>query len=162
MSAKPRSACRNARRVLAIVVEQHRHRGVAGGRDGRVTPGVVQRMPQQPRAHRGDAVVEQAAQRRRRLATQGFGEFEIASGRRVEAEESGIAFDDQRPQVRQGARLRRLRIAQQGAGSGNRRPQAVGTETSQRAGGEMRTEFAAGGLDVEMPVRLTGQRHVGR
>jgi hypothetical protein len=96
-------------------------------------------MAQQPRAHGADAVVEQAAQRRRRLAAQGFGQFEVAPGGRVQAEEGRVAFDDQRLQVRQGARLRRLRVAQQGAGGGNRRPQAVGTEAGQRGGAEMRT-----------------------
>ncbi len=67
----------------ATVVEQHRYRCVARGWNGRVSPGMVQRMSQQARAHGGDAVVEQAAERRRRLATQGFSEFEIASRRRV-------------------------------------------------------------------------------
>jgi hypothetical protein len=96
-------------------------------------------VPQQTRAHCRDAVVEQAAQRWRRLAAQGFGEFEVAPRRRVEPEEGGVAFDDQRPQVGQGTRLRRLGIAQQGAGGGDGRPQTVGTETGQRAGGEVRT-----------------------
>jgi hypothetical protein len=118
----------------ATVVEQHGNRRVAGGRDRRVAQGMVQGVPQQPRAHGGDAVVEQAAQRRRRLAAQGFGEFEVAPRRHVEPEEGGVAFDDQRPQVRQGARLGRLGVAQQCAGSGDRRPQPVGTEAGQRSG----------------------------
>jgi hypothetical protein len=64
--------------------------------------------------------------------------------------------------VRQGARLRRLRVAQQRAGSGDRRPQAVGAEAGQRPGAEMGAQLAARRLDVEVPVGPPGQRHVGR
>lgn len=119
-------------------------------------------MPQQPRAHGAAAVVEQAAQRRRRLAAQGFGQFEVAPGGGVQAQISRVPFDDQGLQVRQGARLRRLRVAQQRAGSGNRRPQAVGAEASQRRGAEMGAQLAARRLDVEVPVGPTGERHGGR
>jgi hypothetical protein len=47
-------------------------------------------------------------QRRLRLAAQRFGQFQVAPRGRVEADIGALAFDDQRPQVGQGARLRRL------------------------------------------------------
>ena len=53
------------------------------------------------------------------MAAQGFGEFKIAPGGGIEAEIRAVAFDDQRLDVRQGACLRRLRVAKQGAGSSN-------------------------------------------
>jgi len=135
---------------------------MTGAWDCRVAPRVMEGVAQQSRTHRRAAIVEQAVERRRRLTAQRFGEFEVAARRRVHAEKSGITFDDQRLQVGEGACLCRLRIAQQGAGSGDRRPQAVGPETGKRTGAEMRTEFALRGFAVEMPVGPPRQHGVRR
>ena len=146
------------REAQGAVVEQAVDRCVARRRQRRVAQRVVQGVAQEARTHRGDAGVEQAAQGRRRLAAQGLGEFEVAARRRVEAEESLIALDDQRLHVRQGSRLRCLGVAQQGAGGGDGGFETVGAETRERGGGKVRAQFALGGLDVEVPVGAPGER----
>ena len=98
------------------------------GRHARIAQGVVQGVSQQPRAGRSDAVVEQAAQRWRRLPAQRLGQFEVAPGSRIEPEVGRVAFDDQRVNMGQGARLGRLSVAQPRAGRGDGRAQVVGTK----------------------------------
>jgi hypothetical protein len=93
MSAKPRKCLPDAAQYFGAVVEQRLDRGVARRRDRRVAQRMVQRVAQKARAHRGDAGVEQAAQRRRWLAAQRFGQFQVAPGGRVEAQEGAVALD---------------------------------------------------------------------
>jgi hypothetical protein len=143
--------------TLGAVVEQRLDRGVARRRNRRIAQWMMQRVAQKARAHRGDAHVEQAAQRRRRLAAQRFREFQIAPGGRVEAEEGAVALDDQRLHMRQGARLGRLRVAQQRAGGGDRGTQLIGPKAGERRRLEMGTQLARRRLGVEVPVRLAGQ-----
>jgi hypothetical protein len=137
MSAKPRSACRTLAASAAVVEQRRSPRGAPRAWPGRARDDAGRGA--KARAHRGDAGVEQAAQGWRRLAAQGFGEFQVAPGRRVEAEEGRVALDNQRLHMRQGARLRRLRVTQQRAGGGDGRPQTVGAKAGQRGGAEMRT-----------------------
>ena len=79
-----------------VVFEQRLDGAVAGGGNVALAQRMVQRVAQQARAHAGDAVVEQREQRRRRLAAQGFGQFEVAPGGEVEAEVGAFEFDGQR------------------------------------------------------------------
>jgi hypothetical protein len=68
-----------------VIFEQCFDRAVPRRRDRPVAQRMVQRMAQQARPHAGDAVVEQRKQRWRRLAAQGFGQFQIAPRGQVEA-----------------------------------------------------------------------------
>ncbi len=142
----------------AVVVEQCLDGAVAGGGNVALAQRVVQGVAQQARTHAGHAVVEQRKKRRRRLAAQGLGQFQIAPGGEVEAEIGAFEFHGQRPQMRQFARLRGLRVLQQRAGGGDRRPQAFRAEAGQRGDLELLAKQASGRVEFEMPVRLPGAR----
>lgn len=58
---------------------------MASRRDITVAQRMVQAVAQQARPHAGDAIVEQRKQRWRRLAAQGFRQFQVASCSEVEA-----------------------------------------------------------------------------
>jgi hypothetical protein len=110
----------------AVVGEQCFDGAVAGGRNVALAQRVVQRVAQQARTHAGHAVVEQREKRRRRLAAQGFGQFQIAPGGEIEAKVGAFEFHGQRPQMRQAAGLRGLAYCSRApaAAIAGRRPSA--------------------------------------
>ncbi len=112
---------------------------------------MVQGMAQGARAHRSDASVKQTAQRRGWLSAQCFGQFEITPGCHVEAEESIVAFDDQRLDMRQRTGLRGLGVAQQCAGRSNRRAQAVGAKTK-----DILTQFLVEAVTLSVAGGIAG------
>ena len=69
---------------------------MTGGRNVALAQRMVQGVTEQARTHAGDAVVEQRKKRRRRLAAQGFGQFQIAPGGQIEAEVGAFNFHGQR------------------------------------------------------------------
>ncbi len=69
---------------------------MAGGWNVALAQWVVQGVAQQARTHAGHAVVEQRKQGRRGLATQGFGQFQIAPGGQIQAEVGAFDFHGQR------------------------------------------------------------------
>jgi len=144
----------------AIVVEQAFDGAMAQGGNVALAQRVVQRVAQQAGTHAGHAVVEQREQGRRRLAAQGFGEFEVAPGGEVQSQVGAFQFYRQATQVRQLAGLRCLGVLQQRTGCGNGGLQALGAEAGQRGHFELVAEQAARRVVVEIPVRLAGAGYI--
>jgi hypothetical protein len=114
---------------------------------------MVQPVAQQARTHRGAAVVQQREQRRRFLAADGLGQFQIAAGGGIEADEFIFRFGGQRAHVLQAAALRRLGVAQQRAGRAERGAQAIGAEAGQRGHAQLVQQRLVAADHVEVPVR---------
>ena len=96
---------RGAHRDMPFVVDQCGNGGMQRLHMGAVGQRMMQCVAQTPAAHAGGAGVEQRQQRRRRFAADGFGEFEVAPGRRVHAQPRAFGFDDQRTHMGDGGAL---------------------------------------------------------
>ena len=169
--ARPRAAQGDARRDALDVGDgleplAHRLPGAVTGlaeqlRDGGVPlrrlvaigQRMMQAMTQPAGAHAGRAGVEQRQQRRRRLAAQRFGNFQIAPRGGVEAKVSPFVLDGQAGDVRQRLHLRRARVGVERAGGADGERREIGAEAGQVAGAEVLGQLPGGGPAVELPVR---------
>ena len=91
---------------------------LVSGEHGAIAQGMMQPVAQQAAAHAGGAAVEQAVQRGRGRAAQGFGEFQVAPRRRIHAHVIVRALRQQRVHMGQGLALGFARIVEQRAGRG--------------------------------------------
>ncbi len=103
-------------RLAAIRIQQCGDGAVARGGNRAVGERMMQAMAQPARAHRGGAGIEQREQRRRRLAAQRFGDFEIAARGGIEPQPAGFALQRQPGDMGERLQLGGLGILQQGAG----------------------------------------------
>ena len=132
-----------------------RRRGA--GRNFPFAQRVVQGVAQQPGTHAGHAVVEQRKQGRRGLATQGFGQFQVAPGGQIKAEIRRLPF----PRSGRADAAVICPIASPGHIAAAPRPQrwlvsGLGPKAGQRGHFELVAEQAASRVVVEIPVRLAG------
>jgi hypothetical protein len=134
---------------------------MAGARHILVAPCVVQPVAQQARTHRRAAAVEQRKQRGRLLAADRLGQFEVAPGGGIQADEFIFRFQRQAVHVLQAAPLRRLGIAQQRTGRAKRRAQAIGAKAGEGGHGQLVEQRLVPAHDIEVPVRHALRVHAG-
>jgi hypothetical protein len=116
-------------------------------------------VAQPARAHAGGAGVEQGEQGGRRLAAQGLGEFQVAPGGGVQAQEGALALEGERGDVGQGLVLRGAGVLVQGAGAASAGRHLVGGSRPGRACRSV-VSRRRGGVASKLPVgrRRTGAR----
>ncbi len=114
---------------------------------------VVQPMAQQAAAHRGMAVVERGKQGGGTFATQRLGNFQVATGHRVQVHVLRGPVHANAEDVRQPLGLRMRHVAQQGTGGALRQRQRFQIEAGQGVHRKMLKQVLARIAQLKMPDR---------
>ena len=113
----------------------------------------IQPAAQQPAAHRCGAAVHHARQRMFIPAGQAGVYLEVAAGHRVHQQCIGMPLRAEAGEMRERPALRVAHIAQQAAGSADRRTEFSATVTVQVSRTELRAQRTGGRLLIEVPGR---------
>ena len=160
-----RSTSAKRRRIVVdvlIFLEKNFDGFMPGNQNSLVPQRVVQPVAQQPAAHAGGALVQQREQRRRGLAAQRFGDFQVAARRRVHAQVFARALGAHRADVRERLALRFLRVIQQRAAGGDRRFHVLDAEAGERGGAQLIEQPLPPRFEFEIPCRQASHRVAGQ